>query len=112
VNWTPYDQGSTLGKTGREGGAIVVDDEYVGAARIILEENCLRAPYAITCAVYGYLLHTRFLADDETAQYALDEMKAALVAIVASLPGADDPDEAAQSAALADAVDAFMRRFP
>lgn len=108
--WTAYESGATIGKTGREGGVIQIDTEYAGAARIILEQGCLRAPYAITSAVYGYLMHTRFVADDETAQYALDEMKPALAAIVNLLPADDDPD--ASLNAVEEATRQFMQRFP
>lgn len=112
MTWQPYESGSTLGTTGREGGVIRVDDEYAGAARIVLEAGCLRAPYAITSAVYGYLLHTRFIADDETARYALDEMKPALVAIANLIPDENEMDEAARMDAVEQAVAAFMRQFP
>ena len=112
MTWTAYEQGGTLGKKGREGGVIRVDEEYTGAARIMLEKNCLRAPYAITSSVYGFMLHTRFVADDETAQYALDEMKAALAAIVQLIPDEDDPNEGSQIDAVDNAVESFMRRYP
>lgn len=110
--WTPYEGGKTVNTTGREGGLIKVDEEYAGAARIILEEGCLRAPYAITASVYGYLLHTRFLADDETAYHAVDEMKTALAEIANLTPGDDDTEEAAQADMLDEALEAFTRRFP
>lgn len=112
MTWTAFEQGSTVGKKGREGGVIRVDDEYTGAARIVLEKDCLRAPYAITSSVYGYMLHTRFVADDETAQYALDEMKAMLVEIVDLIPVEGDPDDGGHMNAVDDAVELFMRQFP
>jgi hypothetical protein len=112
MTWTAFEQGNTVGKKGREGGVIRVDDEYTGAARIVLEKDCLRAPYAITSSVYGYMLHTRFVADDETAQYALDEMKAMLAEIVDLIPAEGDPDEGTRMDAVDDAVESFMRQFP
>lgn len=113
MSWQPYDEGKTIGRTGSEGGVIQRDEEYAGSARITLEEGCLRAPYAITCSVYGFLfVHTRFLADDETALHALDEMKNALAGIVALVPGEDDPDYDTRQEAVTQAADDFMRRFP
>lgn len=112
MSWSSYEDGGTLGMTGREGGIIQVDEEYVGAARIILEEGCLRAPFAITSAVYGYLLHTRFVADDETAQYALDEMKSALAVIVDAAPKEEDTDDRQSIETVQTLVADFARRFP
>jgi hypothetical protein len=113
MSWQPYDGGMTIGTTGSEGGVIKTDDEYTGAARITLEEGCLHAPYAITCGVYGFLyVHTRFLADDETALYALDDMKAGLAAIVNQIPGEDDPDYDVKQDAIEQAVSNFVRQFP
>lgn len=111
MNWHPYEDGRTQGHTGTEGGVIVVDDEHDGGARITLERDCLRAPFAITCGVYGWMVHTRFVADDETAQYALDEMKAALAEIIALMPDEDAPDEAARLDAVSESVAAFAERF-
>ena len=112
MTWLPYAQGKTLGTTGSEGGVIKNDEEYTGAARITLEEGCLHAPYAITCNVATYLLHTRFLADDETALYAIDEMKPALAKIADLLPDDDDEDWSAALEAVTEAAVGFTRRFP
>lgn len=109
-DWQPYENGATIGKTGSEGGVITLDDEHSSGARITLETGCLRAPYAITCGVYGWLVHTRFLADEETAQHAIAEMKPALAAIVALLPPEDD--ETDDFSDLTAAITAFTERFP
>ena len=111
--WQPYENGQTIGHTGSEGGIIQRDEDYAGASRITLEQGCLRAPYAITCGVYGLLVHTRFLADDETALYAMDSMKTALAAIVDLLPAdEDDPQWAAKMAAVDNVAAQFARDFP
>ena len=113
MSWQPYANGSTIGHTGSVGGVIRQDEEYAGAARITLEANCLRAPYAITCGVYGFLfVHTRFLADDETALYAMDEMKTALADIVNHIPDEDDANLDEKLDAVNEAAEAFVRRFP
>jgi hypothetical protein len=111
TTWQPFEEGHTLGRTGAEGGEIVLDDEHPGGARITLERGCLRAPFAITCGVYGWLVHTRFVADEETAQHAVAAMKDALAAIVALIPPEDAPDEAERLAAAAAAAADFAEQF-
>ena len=112
MTWKKFEDGKTRGTTGREGGVVLADEEFDGAARIVLEQGCLRAPYAITASLYGYLLHTRFLADEETAHHALDTMKSALEDMVDLMPGDDDSDDLAKTEAITTAVDAFAKRFP
>ena len=84
--WHPFEDGETIGMTGAEGGRIIADEQHDGGARITLERDCLRAPYAITSTVYGWLYHTRFIADEPTAKQAYDDMKPALEQIIALLP--------------------------
>ena len=49
------------GATGSEGGIVLYDEEYKESCRITLEkcENY----YAITCGVYGAMVHTAFSDD-------------------------------------------------
>ncbi|MBR6578937.1 MAG: hypothetical protein IKK74_08335 [Clostridia bacterium] len=60
------------GKIGSENGEILLDEEYKGACRITLEK-CPKY-YAITCGVYGAMVHTAF-ADDSHCQEIYDAMK-------------------------------------
>ncbi|MFN8448181.1 MAG: hypothetical protein U0521_06235 [Anaerolineae bacterium] len=85
-DWKPFEDGATIGIKGAEGGTISADEQHDGGARITLERDCLRAPFAITCVIYGWAYHTRFLADEPTAKQSYDDMKAALVEIVRLLP--------------------------
>lgn len=110
-NWQPYENGQTIDKKGPEGGRIVLDDEHVYGARITLEKGCLRAPYGITCGVYGWLVHTRFVADEESAQHAVEEMRKALTEIVNLLPSEEDDADAVDYDRLTDAVADFGERF-
>lgn len=109
MNWQPFEEGRTVGHTGSEGGIIAHDEEHPGGARITLERGCLRAPFAITCGVYGWMVHTRFLADDETAQHAYSQMKTALSRIVDLLPDENAAD--ADTDSLTNAITAFTERF-
>jgi hypothetical protein len=109
-DWQPFENGATIGRTGSEGGLITLDEEHSGGARITVERGCLRAPFAITCGIYGWLVHTRFLADEESVQHAAAGMKPALAKILALLPDDDDPDPAYD--AVTEAIAAFVEQFP
>lgn len=111
-DWQPYENGATLGKTGSEGGVIIRDDEHIDGARLTVERGCLRAPFALTCGLYGWMVHTRFFADDETAQHAAAQMKTALAEILALIPDQDDPDEAEKLDGVTNAISEFIERFP
>lgn len=106
TDWMPAEGGATAGLTGTEGGGIWKDEEYPDGARITLErDTLLGAPFAITCTVYGWLVNTRFFADEPTALQQYEAMKPAL-AEIAGLVVAERSDEAA------DAVDSFGEQFP
>ena len=107
--WMPFLEGDTLGQTGNEGGQVIRDEEDETGARITLEQNCLRAPHAITAVIYDWLLHTRFIADEPTAISEYEKMRADLGTILASMRDEsylDDPST------LENAVSAFIERYP
>lgn len=108
--WIPFEDGKTIGIKGAEGGTVIADEQHDGGARITLEARCLRAPYAITCTVYGWAYHTRFLADEATAKQSYADMKAGLEAIVALLPPADG-DETPDAERMEQAVEDFVERY-
>lgn len=51
------------GETGSEGGIVIIDEEYKNSCRITLEK-CEKY-YAITCGVYGSMVHTAFCGSDD-----------------------------------------------
>ena len=53
-----WKQLNTLGTTGSESGIILADEEYNGSCCITLEK--CEQYYAITCGVYGTMVHTAF----------------------------------------------------
>ena len=63
------------GETGSENGIIIADEEYKNVCRITLE-RCERY-YAITCGVYGAMVHTVF-TDSEHYKDMYDDMKSEL----------------------------------
>lgn len=109
--WLPFEDGETIGIKGSEGGTVTADEQHSSGARITLESQCLRAPFAITVTIYGWAYHTRFFADEATARQAYDDMKPPLVEILALLPQ-DEDDEIADADAVEQAVADFVERFP
>lgn len=69
--WLPYESES---EKGSEGGWIVKDEEIPGICRITLEEGG-HTPYAITCGVYGLMVHTAFASDYDEAMGKYEGMK-------------------------------------
>ena len=87
TNWIAFANGTTIGATGSEGGLVLRDEEHPEGARITLERTATR--FAITCGVYGWMVHTRFFASESEAAAAYEEMKPALAEILARLPDDD-----------------------
>jgi hypothetical protein len=111
VGWCPYALGSTIGVTGSENGLILRDEEYNACARITLERGGY-TPLAVTCGIYGGMVHTRFFATEEEAHAAFEAMKAGLAHIVDLIPSRDDPQANERSSVAADAIRAFINEFP
>ncbi len=111
LHWEPVENGSTLGQQGSELGIIMLDEEYDKSVRITLESNTRAAPFARTCGIYSWLLHTRFFHDELTARKELKEMKSELVRIYSLIPG----EEAATKERLGEVaqnLQAFIRQYP
>lgn len=69
--WLPYESEE---EKGSEGGWIIEDEEIPGICRITLEEGG-RTPYAITCGVYGLMVHTALASDYDEATGKYEGMK-------------------------------------
>jgi hypothetical protein len=63
-SWHQFEDGATLGQKGSESGVILRDEEHPQEARITLERDTRTAPFAITCGIYGCMLHTRFFSQE------------------------------------------------
>jgi hypothetical protein len=107
-SWYDFEQGATLGTRGSEAGSIILDEEYNEGARISLERATSVAPFAITCGVYGRLMHTRYFGSEAEAKSEYDAMKIVLKQIV---DGLDSEDERVKSRAMQALYD-FVERFP
>ena len=110
--WSPFDDGRTIGTAGSEAGVIIADDEHGDGARITLERDTRSAPFAITCGIYGYMVHTRWFGDDAEARRDYEAMKQALGTIARSIPLKSDPGADARMYAVSQAIEEFTERFP
>ena len=81
-SWRPFEEAATLGLPGSEEGIVVRDEEHVLGARITLERAASVAPFAITCGIYGWMLHTRFFSSQYEAETQYEAMKSALAMLL------------------------------
>ena len=83
----------------------------VDRVRITLEEGFSRASYAITCGVYGWMVHTRFFGSRREAERHYSEMKVALSRILAAVPAkTEDLDNSVDC--LSRMIGNFVAEFP
>jgi hypothetical protein len=100
------------GQEGSEIGTIIRDEEHASGARITLERDTPTAPFAITCGVYGWMVHTRFFAAEADAVTQFEAMKGALSEVIAIIPMADDPDVEKKSGGVSEALNFFVQQYP
>ena len=110
MSWTSLDD--EIGGTGSEGGTILLDDEHADGARITLEEGGAIAPFAITCGIYGWMMHTRFFSSREEGVLEFGRMKAALDEILARIPAKSDAHVEEKMRKVSDAIARFVKQFP
>ena len=106
--WNSFGNGNTLGQKGSEQGEIVRDDEHSLGARITLEKDTSIAPFAITCGIYGWMVHTRIFANEQDARSEYEKMKTTLTEIIALLENPEGSDQDATE----NAVEEFVRKYP
>jgi hypothetical protein len=112
AEWFPHDQGSTVGQCGSEAGVVVRDEEHPLGARITLERRTPTAAFAITCGVYGWMVHTRFFSDERGAKAEYAKMRDALTSILNIVPEASDAEISEKMRPVHEAVASFVERFP
>jgi len=111
MGWHSYDGGKSLGTRGSEEGLIVQDQEHDGGARICLERDARVAPFAITCGLYGWFVHTCFLSSQTEAETAFGQMKVDMERMIGLLPDVEAEREGAEGRLL-EAISKFVERFP
>jgi hypothetical protein len=79
--WYPFQTGATLGQKGSEAGIILRDDEHPLGSRSTIERDG-HTPFAITCGIYGWMVHTRFFSLEHEANAEYDSMKCALAELL------------------------------
>jgi hypothetical protein len=108
--WRPFEDGTTLGQAGSEEGIVVRDEEHSLGARITLERAASVAPFAITCGIYGWMMHTRFFSTEAEAEAQYDLMKTGMSALLEKAEQAADSDGGRQF--LMDGVSKFVGTYP
>ncbi|MCU0238912.1 MAG: hypothetical protein MUC29_05680 [Pyrinomonadaceae bacterium] len=109
MNWYLFDYGNTFGAKGSEGGIILKDEEHFLGSRITLEK-CKNACFPITCGIYGWFFHTRFLSEAEANQ-DYGQMKIELDRILNLIPLGSDSDDG-KMAKVSEEISKFVERFP
>ena len=112
MNWYTFDSGKSIGQRGSESGLIVRDEEHGDGARITLEREGQTAPFAITCGIYGWMVHTRFFGTESEAQSEFDSMRAELSRILSTIPLTTGTEVNSKSRAVSESLSEFVRRFP
>ena len=107
--WNDFESGASLGTRGSEGGRIIHDQEKTGWARITLEESCRKIPFAITCGLYGWMVHTRYVSDLPKANAEFEAMRHELEQIVTQIQNTPSSDLAKKVAQL---CEEFVSRYP
>jgi hypothetical protein len=108
--WHPFANGGTVGRPGSEEGTIMRDEEYSLGARISLERQCRVAPFAITCGVYGWMMHTRYFSSQFEAETQYQAMKSALAMLLEVAKKTAEIDGGRQ--VLTAGVSKFVEMFP
>lgn len=109
AEWQSYEHGASIGSTGSEGGMIILDDWHSADARVTLERGGETAPFAITCGVGGWFVHTMFFATEDDAQNAFKSIKVELDHIIKLIPSATDATRE-QMTAVTDVIRDFVAR--
>jgi hypothetical protein len=111
-DWIEFDGGSTVGQRGSEHGTTIQDEEHPNGARITLERDARIAPFAITCGIYGWMVHTRFFRDHADALREYEQMKASITTILSRISGVSDDDDRHQMSQISDAIEGFVKMYP
>jgi hypothetical protein len=119
ASWIPFERGTTIGQFGSENGVILREEQHTDGARIALERvtknRLFRSPkvtFAITCGIYGWMVHTRFFESEHQAQLQYDAMKVDISTIIEKLPLENDPLVDQKMNDVPPLLHAFVERYP
>jgi hypothetical protein len=106
--WTTYENGTTIGTPGSEGGVTLRDEEHDSGARITLEDS-RKPPFSITCGIYGVMVHTAFAGAAEEANRIYEAMKIDLDELLNLWP--EEATASNSTDRFYDAVSAFVTKY-
>lgn len=107
-DWYVFKNGELIGQSGSESGRIFRDDEHGDGARVTLEQGPHNR-FAITCGIYGWMVHTRFFDSETAALMGFDETKEELGKVLALIPLQDAANNENMRVA-ENAIAAFVER--
>ena len=110
--WHSYDGGRTFGEIGSENGIIVEDEAYGDGVCITLEKGSPTAPFAITCGIAGWMVHTRYFSLEDDARRSYSDMKDELAKTYDLIPDASDPKAEDRFDDVFKSLHAFVKQFP
>jgi hypothetical protein len=108
-DWYSFKNGESIGQIGSEGGKILRDEEHCDGARVTLEQ-VRDNRWAVTCGMYGWMVHTRFFPSEASAEIGFDETKSELGKILALIPLEDEADDERMRIAQ-DAITKFVEQY-
>ncbi len=81
--WRTFEDGTTIGTIGSEGGKILKDEENTFGARLTLEDKGDVAPASITIGVYGIMFHTYYFDTIEEGLLSINQFKTRIEKLIA-----------------------------
>lgn len=108
--WHPFESSATIGQNGSEEGSIVRDEEHSLGARITLERATRIAPFAITCGIYGWMMHTCYFSSEPEANAQYGLMKTSLSELLEAAEQTAEIDGGRQM--MFDGIDEFIGAYP
>jgi hypothetical protein len=111
MSWNAFRNGTSLEQIGSEGGIVLRDEEHSAGARISLEHDGRSAPYAITCGIYGWMVHTRFIGVESEALKEFESMKLELSRIMSMLLLVADQEMNAKLSVVSKSLAEFVKKF-
>ncbi len=112
MSWHKFDSGKTVGQKGSEGGKILLDEVHELGARITVEKggSFLKRHFAITCGVYGWMMHTHFISSNNEALKDFEAMKCELDRILNLVPTIEKASDDNMSR-VTDEISKFVNEF-
>ncbi|MBA3947896.1 MAG: hypothetical protein H0X37_25500 [Herpetosiphonaceae bacterium] len=110
-SWSPVHVSKESGLAGPEEGIILRDEVHTGGAHIVLERDPRPAPFAITCSISGWMIHTMYFLTEETSQQAFEQLKIELARILRLIPAEAEPQLEDDMQRVEDAIIDFISQF-